>query len=90
MSTPSRRIIPDENTLIDGISLPLKAVGGCLRVPLRIEEEVFLEVDEDSIEADCLRSGLADKLGKRVVLLMTGDPKVPFRIAVKTSREAEL
>ena len=72
--------------VIDGISLNLQTIDGFLRAPFRLEEVVYLEVPEDSVEAECLRSGLANKVGKRVILMMTGDSQNPLRIAEKTDR----
>ena len=83
MSVEPRMIHLQNNEMIDGIALPLEEGDGFLRIPLRCIEDIFIEFPSESKEAECLRSGLADKVGKRIVLLMSDDPETPFRIALK-------
>ena len=80
-----RQICLKKDDLIDGIAEE-RGTGqrdGFFRATFRLEEEIYIEVPEDSIEAECLRHGLSGKLGKRVVLLVTDDAEKPYRIALK-------
>ena len=78
-----RQIDLENGDVADVIAVNTGLVDGFFRATLIVKEKIYLEVPEDSAEADCLRSGLADKIGQRVLILKQNDENEPFRIALK-------
>ena len=85
-----RQIDLRKGDLIDGIADTTGTVEGYFLATFRLEEVVCVEVPEDSAEAECLRSGLADKIGKRVLVLMQDNEAKPLIISLKRIKEGGL